>query len=569
MAKQYFIPGFGEINETLLGKEYFIPGFGMINETYVAPPTTLPPTTLPPTTIVPTTLAPTTIAPTTPIPTTLAPTTILVPTTVAPTLAPTPEPTTLSPTTPVPTTLAPTTILIPTLAPTTVVPTPVPTTLSPTTIVVPTTLAPTIAPTTPSPTLAPTTYPVVNYVDSIDLIVDGVIVPSGVVGIPSSLIVNVGGSSILFSDSINFLNLVNLTADSILTFNEILQIFSAQFIFSASAKIKFTEEVWNRKHFSSSPAIDWLTLIGNDVWPFIPQPDKPHYNEGDEISDAGMDVWNTIISGIPVTPQHRPWCGYWFRKGPGWTPPPPWEPPGDGGPPVIGTTAPNTAPPSGTTPSPTTAIVIIPWSSIPPTTLVPTTPPSVPCSIPFWIEYTSLGMGIGESQQLSIGGGTGNDYYVWTVDGGGGEVDEYGVYTAPDSNANCLDNPTITATCVGGGSASASIEIAVNALISCVRIGEIDKCYQYGQCGQHCFSMGFTCMGSDTYESPCFRAYLTVDCRISDPLLGENWRCYSTALGSSGEYDALYDYVPCHIGVTVDGRSASQIAQGCCPPQLL
>lgn len=50
-------------------------------------------------------------------------------------------------------------------------------------------------------------------------------------------------------------------------------------------------------------------------WPFIPQPDKPHYNEGNLISNADNPVWEMDFPGPLVTPVHNPWCGYWGGRG--------------------------------------------------------------------------------------------------------------------------------------------------------------------------------------------------------------------------------------------------------------
>lgn len=50
---------------------------------------------------------------------------------------------------------------------------------------------------------------------------------------------------------------------------------------------------------------------GEGPWPFTPQPDKPHYNEGNLISNADNPVWKTDFPGPLVTLVHNPWCGYW------------------------------------------------------------------------------------------------------------------------------------------------------------------------------------------------------------------------------------------------------------------
>lgn len=66
---------------------------------------------------------------------------------------------------------------------------------------------------------------------------------------------------------------------------------------------------------------DWITKNkGAGPWIFEEQPDKPHYNEGARITDSprigGSPVWdmtNKDFGGIPITPAHSPWCGYWTK----------------------------------------------------------------------------------------------------------------------------------------------------------------------------------------------------------------------------------------------------------------
>jgi hypothetical protein len=65
---------------------------------------------------------------------------------------------------------------------------------------------------------------------------------------------------------------------------------------------------------------------GGGSWPFIPQPDKPHYNEGNLISDHDDPVWKMSFSGEPITSIHHPWCGYWTKD---YVPPAPAPPDAD------------------------------------------------------------------------------------------------------------------------------------------------------------------------------------------------------------------------------------------------
>ena len=63
------------------------------------------------------------------------------------------------------------------------------------------------------------------------------------------------------------------------------------------------EGPWDSDHWQSDKDLG--------SWSFSAQPDKPHYNEGNLISDHDNPVWGTDHSGVPATPTHHPWCGYW------------------------------------------------------------------------------------------------------------------------------------------------------------------------------------------------------------------------------------------------------------------
>lgn len=66
----------------------------------------------------------------------------------------------------------------------------------------------------------------------------------------------------------------------------------------------------------------WIDKYKNEgPWDFIEQKDKPHYNEGNLISDHDNPVWeldHLAMFDDPVTPTHHPWCGYWTKS---YTPP--------------------------------------------------------------------------------------------------------------------------------------------------------------------------------------------------------------------------------------------------------
>ena len=64
------------------------------------------------------------------------------------------------------------------------------------------------------------------------------------------------------------------------------------------------------------------------------------------------------------------------------------------------------------------------------------------------IEYTSLVMGCGEQQELSVKDGFGCPPFTWTLVSGGGtltpaEGNLTAIYESPETNPNCVSNPTI------------------------------------------------------------------------------------------------------------------------------
>jgi len=90
-------------------------------------------------------------------------------------------------------------------------------------------------------------------------------------------------------------------------------------------------------------------------------------------------------------------------------------------------------------------------------------------------------MEAGASQTLSVTGGSEYDDYYWAASTGSLSSNEgmSVVYTAPATNPNCANNPTITLTC--GGAQVDSISIAINA-INAYAVGYVTEVVSIGYC---------------------------------------------------------------------------------------
>jgi hypothetical protein len=190
------------------------------------------------------------------------------------------------------------------------------------------------------------------------------------------------------------------------------------------------------------------------------------------------------------------------------------------------------------------------------------------------IGYTSLLMSCGGQQTFTANGGCGP--YTWSLSGGGSLIPIEGwqtVYTAPATNPNCVDNPTITVTdCCGS---TDQISLAVNCWtapgVLCLCELDVFSCEQdpvYGGCrtGWNARHRNFNCSGdlsSDSYET------------IYNSNIG--WSCYPgcdcpCALEWIMGYPNLGSVSGCPIengyywnqGLQ-DLRTETQKTNGCCP----
>jgi hypothetical protein len=194
------------------------------------------------------------------------------------------------------------------------------------------------------------------------------------------------------------------------------------------------------------------------------------------------------------------------------------------------------------------------------------------------ISYTSLLMSCGQQQTFTAKGGC--SPYLWSITGGGGSITQEGVYTAPATNGNCLNNPTIQVTdCCGN---TASINLAINCVEQGVALGFV----HWLECsGCWCINIGcdqgavgcfdwindeYDCAGNlyshcetrpcGTGNPPCngnTSGWHKVDCDICEPSGCPPTSCFTNQCGCI--------VLNCPCNTLIDGRSADDKAEGCCP----
>jgi len=200
------------------------------------------------------------------------------------------------------------------------------------------------------------------------------------------------------------------------------------------------------------------------------------------------------------------------------------------------------------------------------------------------IGYTTLSMDVDESQVLEVVNPAPSCVYEWEITEGGGTLtpqDEDDpqnlsmLYTAPGSNPNCDENPTITLSV--GGNQCDSISIAINAYefesttayaiatpvgyTTCARTWDwfcCNCCGPTGPCTSHddCYKGTLCDTLVCTYRTyNCWDVELDPECDKSCAYAGTASRCQCVE-GFN------------HDGIT-DQRSSAMIEGGCCPAALM
>jgi hypothetical protein len=170
------------------------------------------------------------------------------------------------------------------------------------------------------------------------------------------------------------------------------------------------------------------------------------------------------------------------------------------------------------------------------------------------IGYTSQQMSCSGTQALSATGGGGK--YIWSMSGGGSLNKTTGtsvIYTAPSTNANCANNPTITLKDCCGNTKTLTIAINCTADTDCA----YSTCVNVG--GNKC-TRCFTCAGA---LAPAGTA-----CRCA-PGANICWTTPNAACaGCTTSVCCAYEGGSCSFTL-YDRRTAGQKAAGCCPQALL
>ena len=187
------------------------------------------------------------------------------------------------------------------------------------------------------------------------------------------------------------------------------------------------------------------------------------------------------------------------------------------------------------------------------------------------IAYTSLQMQKNEEQELvavASGEFCSGDAFSWAIVAGGGslsaETGEHVVYTAPATNENCANNPTITLSF--GAIVLDSISLAINAYTGATAAWKRTKACKNGCqvangqtiCMIGCTSIpGYYCCACASFRYKCSNVYLD---------MADSSGSSSTSLSNC---EAAWPVWCGADPATVDLRTSLMKTQGCCPAGLL
>lgn len=173
------------------------------------------------------------------------------------------------------------------------------------------------------------------------------------------------------------------------------------------------------------------------------------------------------------------------------------------------------------------------------------------------IGYTTQQMQVNEQQTLIVIGAQEGCTYNWAIASGGGSLStDTGtstIYTAPSTNAECANNPTITLS--NGGIQCDVLELAVNAWVAGGLAARYCCSFWYAGNWRHCWQT----VGCDgIYDLVCEPLCVTMGCTTSI------WSCMFGA-----DYGTCADHLPPYEEGVKDLRTAAMKTGGCCPWELL
>jgi hypothetical protein len=179
------------------------------------------------------------------------------------------------------------------------------------------------------------------------------------------------------------------------------------------------------------------------------------------------------------------------------------------------------------------------------------------------IGYTTQQMPTSGTQEFTVTGGTGP--YTWSIPSGGGSLDPTTgttvTYTAPSTNPNCTNNPTIRVT--DALSQTAEVQLAINAWSgSDVATANCFGVLISGNCTYYSYYQTLDCNGEILSTDYC--ASCTCDHVNCDPCLSGGQSC--TAAYVVGACSGCMGQP---AGTVLDKRTAPMISGGCCPVTLL
>jgi len=205
------------------------------------------------------------------------------------------------------------------------------------------------------------------------------------------------------------------------------------------------------------------------------------------------------------------------------------------------------------------------------------------------ISYSTQSMQVDEEQVLSVSdpGTMSGSCFAWAKSGGGTLSESAGLtttYTAPSTNAECANNPTIVLSCNGVEQDSLTIGINENA-------GVAEAYITFPGCGpanRHCGGAGICvdvveetrhCMQASSYQ--CDGTLISNVREVFFGMFyGTNYYVQACAGGTLLDCGTTPDTCDCMeaymeaewgtgLGSTKDMRTAQMITDGCCPGEVL